>query len=160
MSTFRSGQSHHMYPQKEDQTWGEFLPFTFICIYLCVPVACVCLFIVVYACTRWIHMYACAHACRRCQVSPSVALQLTLSVCLRYCLPLCLDLTYGAGGLARELQGCASLLSVRITDVRRRAWFLLSGWWSELGPSCLCGEHVWLNMSPASLCLFPFSCHS
>lgn len=73
-------------------------------------------------------MYACAHACRQCQVSPSVALQLTLSVCLRYCLPLCLDLTYGAGGLDSELQGCASLLSVRITDVRRRAWFSLSGW--------------------------------
>lgn len=32
------------------------------------------------------------------------------------------------GWLGRELQGCASLLSVRITDVRRRAWFLLSGW--------------------------------
>lgn len=63
ISTFRSAQSHPVYPQKENQTWGEFLLFTFICIYLCVPVACVSLFILVYACTcgytcMSVHMHA------------------------------------------------------------------------------------------------------
>lgn len=60
------------------------VPPLYLYLYLLVCSCCMCVPVHRGICLHTqIYMYACAHACRQCQLSPSVALPLVLSVCLR-----------------------------------------------------------------------------